>query len=185
MLRGFAKSSASRDVCVIQVAVHLGERVMQGAYRIGSLGSPVTPAEGDWERTRLVRGERYRVIKPFRDADGDEHPIGEEWIFVSSCSGSPARADVFDESEKICQIGGTELKPHISGGFKRGLIRDVHIADRGRMTDDSDVTRLGKGCRRLGSQPTSRLLKERILPLSVFACASSPPSQEQITAVNI
>jgi predicted RNA polymerase sigma factor len=28
---------------------------MQGPYRIGSLGSPVTPAEGDWERTRLVR----------------------------------------------------------------------------------------------------------------------------------
>jgi len=52
---------------------------MQGPYRIGSQGSPVTPAQGDWERTRLVRGERYRVIKMFRDADGDEHPIGEEW----------------------------------------------------------------------------------------------------------
>jgi hypothetical protein len=60
-------------------------------------------------------------------------------ISTGSCRGSPARADVFDESEKICQIGGTELKPHISGGFKRGLIRDVHIADRGRMTGKPEV----------------------------------------------
>ena len=106
MLLGFAKSSASRDVCVAQVAVHLGERVMQGPYRIGSLGSPVTPAEGDWERTRLVRGERYRVIKPFRDADGDEHPIGQEWIFVSTLFSK------FDDELTLCirDVSGEEWK---------------------------------------------------------------------------
>jgi hypothetical protein len=32
----------------------------------------------------LVRGERYRVIKPFIDADGDVHLAGEEWAFVSA-----------------------------------------------------------------------------------------------------
>ena len=27
-------------------------------------------------------GHRYRVIKPFKDYDGDEHPVGEEWTFL-------------------------------------------------------------------------------------------------------
>src|SRR5260370_36265751 len=60
---------------------------------------------------------------------------------------------------------------------------DAISQQSGRFTGDPEATELLPVCRRLGSQPTSRLLKERILPLSVFACASSPPSQEQITAV--
>jgi hypothetical protein len=30
----------------------------------------------------LHRGGRYRVVKPFRDFYGDEHPIGEAWFFL-------------------------------------------------------------------------------------------------------
>jgi hypothetical protein len=29
-------------------------------------------------------GETYRVIKTFRDGDADEHPVGEEWVFLGS-----------------------------------------------------------------------------------------------------
>lgn len=47
-------------------------------------GNSVLPSDWDWEKTRLVRGERYRVIRPFADADGDEHPLGEEWQFLGS-----------------------------------------------------------------------------------------------------
>ena len=36
-----------------------------------------------WERC-VVRGQRYRVIKAFRDFDGAEHPVGEEWRFIGS-----------------------------------------------------------------------------------------------------
>jgi hypothetical protein len=32
----------------------------------------------------LVRGKWYRVTKPFLDADGDMHAIGEEWQFIKS-----------------------------------------------------------------------------------------------------
>jgi hypothetical protein len=32
----------------------------------------------------LTRGQRYRVIRQFVDLDGDNHPVGEEWFFVSS-----------------------------------------------------------------------------------------------------
>jgi hypothetical protein len=32
----------------------------------------------------LTRGQKYRVVQPFRDADNDEHHSGEEWFFVSS-----------------------------------------------------------------------------------------------------
>lgn len=32
----------------------------------------------------LERGKRYRVIKGFKDFDGEEHPIGEEWIYLGT-----------------------------------------------------------------------------------------------------
>ena len=57
---------------------------VQGPYDIGSIGAQVGPSEWDWEKRHLVRGERYRVIKQFVDADGSEHPIGEEWQFLGS-----------------------------------------------------------------------------------------------------
>jgi hypothetical protein len=30
----------------------------------------------------LDAGQRYRVIRPFTDFDGTEHPVGEEWTFL-------------------------------------------------------------------------------------------------------
>ncbi len=32
----------------------------------------------------MEAGKRYRVIKPFRDFDGQEHPVGEEWTYVGT-----------------------------------------------------------------------------------------------------
>lgn len=29
-------------------------------------------------------GKRYRVIKPFKDFDGQEHPAGEEWTYIGT-----------------------------------------------------------------------------------------------------
>jgi hypothetical protein len=43
-----------------------------------------------------MRGERYRVIKPFSDADGDDHPVGEEWLFIG------IKFSKFDDELMIC-----------------------------------------------------------------------------------
>jgi hypothetical protein len=79
---------------------------VQGPYKSGSIGSPVPPSEGDWEGGRLVRGGRYRVTKSFQDADGDEHPIGEDWTFVSTLFSK------FDDELTLCirDAGGNERK---------------------------------------------------------------------------
>ena len=37
-----------------------------------------------WEVGHVERGRRYRVIQAFQDADGDNHPIGEEWKLIST-----------------------------------------------------------------------------------------------------
>lgn len=38
-----------------------------------------------WEQRRgLVRGQWYRVLRPFADRDGDQHVSGEEWKFVAA-----------------------------------------------------------------------------------------------------
>lgn len=58
---------------------------MQGPYASGSLISPVPPSPESWEsRHGLIRGKQYRVVKVFVDADGDVHPVGERWEFISS-----------------------------------------------------------------------------------------------------
>jgi|SRR6185312_2105411 len=57
---------------------------MKGPYKLGTLHSPLPPATTSWEHTRLSRGSRYRVAGSFVDADGDEHPSGEEWIFLNT-----------------------------------------------------------------------------------------------------
>jgi hypothetical protein len=44
----------------------------------------VPPVARHWEKRAFVRGETYQVSKAFVDADGDEHPIGEQWTFISS-----------------------------------------------------------------------------------------------------
>jgi hypothetical protein len=40
--------------------------------------------QGHWEAGRVERGKRYRVLRAFQDADGDEHPAGEVWTLVST-----------------------------------------------------------------------------------------------------
>ena len=56
---------------------------MEGPYPNGTYWYlEIPPTEWDWERGRLIRGERYRIIQPFTDANGDEHPVGEEWLFL-------------------------------------------------------------------------------------------------------
>jgi len=57
---------------------------MNGPYASGSLLNPAPPSEGDWEAGRLARGQRYQVIKPFIDGDGDRHQPGEIWTFIAS-----------------------------------------------------------------------------------------------------
>jgi Domain of unknown function (DUF3601) len=32
----------------------------------------------------LIVGKRYRVVKEFRDFDGQVHPVGEEWAFIGT-----------------------------------------------------------------------------------------------------
>ena len=40
--------------------------------------------QGPWEAGRVERGNRYRVIQPFFDAEQDEHSVGEEWTLIST-----------------------------------------------------------------------------------------------------
>jgi Fe-S cluster assembly iron-binding protein IscA len=53
---------------------------MQGPFPLGSLSVMRDPQL--FEASGIVRGGRYRVIKPFGDADGDFHPPGEEWRYI-------------------------------------------------------------------------------------------------------
>ncbi len=55
---------------------------MQGPYPPGTHSPSWAPT--NWEKARLVRGRRYRIVKAFVDADGDPHQEGEEWSFVAS-----------------------------------------------------------------------------------------------------
>lgn len=55
---------------------------MQGPYPAGTVRPtdyPTTP----WEQC-LTRGTTYRVVKAFRDADGDSHVPGETWTYLAS-----------------------------------------------------------------------------------------------------
>jgi hypothetical protein len=60
------------------------ELVMQGPHMPGAHEPLGLPSQWDWETGRLIRGQRYHVIKSFVDADGDRHSPGEEWVFVGS-----------------------------------------------------------------------------------------------------
>jgi hypothetical protein len=55
---------------------------MQGPFPIGTHNrlSLIT----SWEQNRLRRGQWYRVVKPFTDGEGVEHPVGEKWLFLAS-----------------------------------------------------------------------------------------------------
>jgi hypothetical protein len=38
----------------------------------------------NWFEQRLIRGQKYRVTRPFYDAGKDKHLVGEEWYFSNS-----------------------------------------------------------------------------------------------------
>ncbi|HEX5106656.1 MAG TPA: hypothetical protein VFV87_22705 [Pirellulaceae bacterium] len=57
---------------------------MKGPFIRGSHRGITRIAPGPWEEHILIRGHRYRVVKEFKDEDGDLHPIGEDWVFVGS-----------------------------------------------------------------------------------------------------
>ena len=70
---------------------------MQGPYREGTFARVLSPSPGIWERLSLVaRGQAYRVIKPFQDADGQDHPTGETWTFLG------AMFNKFDNELVVC-----------------------------------------------------------------------------------
>jgi hypothetical protein len=69
---------------------------MRGPLQKASCENPIPPSEGKWEKRNLERGRRYRVNKAFTDSDGDNHQIGEEWVFVSSMYSK------FDELLTLC-----------------------------------------------------------------------------------
>lgn len=56
--------------------------------RVGLMKRPTTDQIGalaqPWEAGNVERGARYRVLRLFQDADGDRHPVGEEWVLVST-----------------------------------------------------------------------------------------------------
>lgn len=69
---------------------------MRGPFKNGTHVNPVPPSEWSWERQQLVRGQRYRVIRPFVDGNGDPHVVGDEWVFVH------AMFSKFDDLLTLC-----------------------------------------------------------------------------------
>jgi hypothetical protein len=58
---------------------------MRGPFPAGTYAYGVPSSSWDyWEKKHLVQGAKYRVVRPFVDADGDTHAVGEEWTLVSS-----------------------------------------------------------------------------------------------------
>ena len=56
---------------------------------------PIVPPSA-WEAGRMVRGKHYRVIRPFKDADDDEHVVGEDWVFLMGMFNR------FDDEVNLC-----------------------------------------------------------------------------------
>lgn len=55
---------------------------MKGPVRDRTFAFP-EPKHWIWERRGyLVQGQLYRVVTAFVDADGDEHPVDEEWEYL-------------------------------------------------------------------------------------------------------
>lgn len=57
---------------------------MKGPYEMSDQSGFLPLVEHLWEGGCMKRGERYRVIRGFTDGDGDEHAVGEEWLFLGS-----------------------------------------------------------------------------------------------------
>lgn len=67
---------------------------MVGPHPPGTF-KPTVPKSA-WETGRVVRGKRYRVIRTFKDGDGDEHPVGEDWVFLMEMFNR------FDDEVNLC-----------------------------------------------------------------------------------
>ncbi len=88
----------------------IGDGAPQGAYSARGVGHGFA---------HLVPGKRYGVIKPFKDFDREDHPVGETWTYL-----------------------GTAFLPYDDG---RSLfvsadgIRDWHIRLQGREEEQRDI----------------------------------------------
>ena len=91
----------------------------RGPYKPGAVGNPAPPSEYGWEKSRLTRGQRYRIIKPFTDADGHWHQIGEEWIFLG------ASFSKFDDELTLCTAGQDATEWQIPLTWKDDKQQDV------------------------------------------------------------
>lgn len=68
---------------ISDIYVELGERTAArlGSPRVQEVGMSLSKRE--FTAAELVPGVVYRVTWPFRDYDGDVHPVGESWRFIS------------------------------------------------------------------------------------------------------
>ena len=57
---------------------------MQGPFPRGTHNGLYPVGHWEGQCSGLIRGEWYRIVRPFVDADGDLHPVGEEWLFIAS-----------------------------------------------------------------------------------------------------
>jgi hypothetical protein len=57
---------------------------MRGPFSLGTWSNYPQTWDLGKHVHRLIRGQRHRVGNEFGDADGDRHPKGEEWIFLTA-----------------------------------------------------------------------------------------------------
>ena len=55
---------------------------MDGPYATGNF--KVFLSAASYLGRGLISGKSYRVTKAFKDADGHDHPIGEQWVYLGS-----------------------------------------------------------------------------------------------------
>lgn len=91
---------------------------MVGPHPPGTF-KPIVPPSAWEERRRVVRGQRYRVIRAFKDADGDEHPVGESWIFLMEMFNR------FDDELNLCVRSASGDEWRISLLWKPEAQQDV------------------------------------------------------------
>ena len=97
---------------------------MKGPHKSATFSFPGPPSRFHWEMHRLPQGHRYRVVKRFVDADGDEHEVGAEWEFI--CTMFDRQSDELsicvrqdDGTEwQISLIWTPEAQQSIINGFK-------------------------------------------------------------------
>jgi hypothetical protein len=57
---------------------------MKGPFSRGTWTSDAAISEWSWEKGRMIREQKYRVMRPFTDAHKHHHSAGEEWTFIRS-----------------------------------------------------------------------------------------------------